>query len=184
MQYMKQNQTLGWFGNLQQYPLKGCGHTFLPGCGFLHHQALKHLQKRGSAGRTCHSHTRHSVSVIRHHTGKRTVGSICGSPRALLGRHCDISAQEEVLSDFRLVPPISLELVPVKPMVGYLYQGVHQRVQQGDDVMSEVTSLRLWDQKAQSAQAAPGRGLGLEPGATADPGMCWVPAARWLRHTG
>lgn len=55
---------------------------------------------------------------------------------------------------------ISLDLAPAKPVVDYLYQGVHQRVQQGDDVMSEVTSLRLWDQKAQSAQAAPGRVLG------------------------
>ena len=44
--------------------------------------------------------------------------------------------------------------------MGYLYQGVHQRVQQGDDVTSEVTSLRLWDQKAESAQAEPGRVLG------------------------
>lgn len=68
-----------------------------------------------------------------------------------------------MLSDFRwslLWFVTSLDLALAKPAVGYLYQGVHQSVQQGDDVMSEVTSLRLWDQKAQSAQAAPGRGLG------------------------
>lgn len=98
-----------------------------------------------------------------------------------------------MLSDFRwslLWFVMSLDLAPVKPAVGYLYQGVHQRVQQGDDVMSEVTSLRLWDQKAQSAQAAPGRGLGRAAagtgagGATVVPGMCRVPTAQQLRHTG
>lgn len=88
---------------------------------------------------------------------------------------------------------ISLDLAPAKPMVGYLYQGIHQGVQQGDDVMSEVTSLRLWNQKAQSVQAAPGRMLGWAAGlaaaqtraggATGAPGMCWVLSAQQPRHT-
>lgn len=39
----------------------------------------------------------------------------------------------------------------------HLYQGVHQRVQQGDDVVPEVPSLCLWEQRAQSG---PGRALG------------------------
>lgn len=41
------------------------------------------------------------------------------------------------------------------PHRGYLDQGVHQRVQQRDDVMPVVTSLCLRDQKAQSALGHP-----------------------------
>lgn len=47
MPSMEQNQALQWLGNLQQYPLEVGDTFFWPGWGFLCHQALKGLQKRG-----------------------------------------------------------------------------------------------------------------------------------------
>lgn len=55
---------------------------------------------------------------------------------------------------------IPRDSVPVQPVSSYLYQGVHQRVQQGDDIMSEVASLCLQDQKARSVLGHPPWALG------------------------
>lgn len=148
MHYMVRKEVLQWFGNFQQDPLKGCGHMFC------------HLWLSAPSGTKTPPEKRvrykdlslqspvtgDSISAIKQHTGKCRVEFTQGRSTALLGRYWDISAQEWVLSDFRwplLWLLLPLDHTPAKPVAGHLYQGVHQRVQQGDDVMSEVTSLRL-----------------------------------------
>lgn len=148
MHYMMQKEVLQKFGNLQQDPLKGCGHMFcqlwLSAPSGTETPPEKRIRQKDLS--LLSPVTEDSVSAIKQHTEKCKAEFAQGSSTALLGRYRDISAQEQVLSDFRWPLPrllLSRDHAPVKPVAGYLYQGVHQRVQQGDDVMSEVTSLRL-----------------------------------------